>query len=304
LKILVSGASGLVGGTLLPALAADGHTIGRLIRPGSLAGSPDRPEDIPWDPGSGLLEPARAEGTDAVIHLAGEAIAGGPWTAARKRRIRDSRVTGTRRLAESLAALESPPRVFLVASAIGFYGNRGDEPLDETAPAGHGFLPAVCRAWEDAAAPARERGLRVVHLRIGVVLARGGGILAPLLPLFRLGLGAVLGTGREWLSWIDLEDVAAAMRHALACEELSGPVNLVAPNPVTSRAFADELARALGRPRWLAVPAPIVRLFLGDMGRELALASSRVIPARLAATGFAFRHERLPDSLRHQLERR
>jgi hypothetical protein len=255
-----------------------------------------------WDPDTGAVEPG-LDGVDAVVHLAGESVAGGRWTEARKRRIRESRVRPTRLLCETLARQRTPPRVLVCASAIGYYGDRGDQVLREESAPGAGFLPEVCRKWEAAAEPAARRGIRVVHLRIGLVLSPKGGALAAMLPVFRLGLGGPVGAGAQWMSWIGIDDTLGAILHALMNEALAGPVNAVAPAPVTNREFAKTLARVLRRPAVLPFPAFAARLLLGQMADELLLASARVEPARLRATGYAFRDATLEGALRRLLAR-
>ena len=296
LRVLVSGARGLIGSALLPGLRARGHEASVLTRHAT------GPGEVGWDPSGGRLAAGGIEGFDAVVHLAGEPIAA-RWTAARKALIRESRVAGTRLLAQRLAELERPPRVLVSVSAIGFYGDRGDEVLDEASAPGAGFLPAVCRAWEEAAAPAVARGIRVVHPRLGLVLTTRGGTLARLLPLFRLGLGGPLGDGRAWWSWVALEDVIVVLERSLADESLAGPVNLVAPGAVTNRAFTRTLGRVLGRPAFLPAPAFALRALFGEMADGALLASARVTPGRLLAAGHAFRLPGLEDALRHLLER-
>ena len=298
MNVLVSGSSGLIGSALAPALRRDGHVVRRLRRaPGGGA------DAASWNPADGTFAAGALDGIDAVVHLAGESIAGGRWTAARKARIRDSRAGGTRRLCAALAALDTPPRVLVAASAIGFYGDRGDALLDESAPPGTGFLPEVSRSWEAAAAPALEAGIRVVHLRIGIVLSPAGGALGQMLLPFKLGVGGVLGSGEQYMSWIALDDVVGVVRHALADESLSGPANTVAPRAVTNREFTRTLGRVLRRPAILPAPAFALRIALGEMADALLLASTRVDPAVLRATAFEFRHPELDGALRHVLGR-
>ena len=296
MNVLLTGSGGLIGSALAPALAADGHQVRRLRR--AAAGGPD---ETSWNPADGTFAPGALDGIDGVVHLAGESIAGGRWTAARKARIRDSRVDDTRRLAEALAALEQPPRVLVAASAIGFYGDRGDELLDEAASPGIGFLPEVSRAWEAASAPAREAGIRVVHLRIGIVLSPAGGALGQMLLPFRLGAGGVLGSGDQYMSWISIDDVVGIARHALNDDTLGGPVNAVAPRAVTNREFTRTLGAVLRRPTILPAPAFALRIALGEMADALLLASTRVDPAALRATAFEFQHPELDAALRHVL---
>ena len=297
MNVLLTGSSGLIGSALAPALAGDGHQVRRLRRAPSAG-----PDEASWNPADGTFASGALDGIDAVVHLAGENIAGGRWTAARKARIRDSRVDGTRRLCEALAALDTPPRVLVAASAIGYYGDRGDELLDESAAPGTGFLPAVSRSWEGAAAPARDAGIRVVHLRIGIVLSPAGGALAQMLLPFRLGVGGVLGSGDQYMSWIALDDVVGVVRHALADESLSGPVNTVAPQAVTNREFTRTLGKVLRRPTILPAPAFALRVALGEMADALLLASTRVDPAALRATTFEFQHPQLDGALRQLLD--
>jgi len=298
MKILVSGAAGLVGSSLVPSLAAEGHEVLRLVRR-PLAGS----GEIPWDPAGGVLDPTRLEGVDAVIHLAGEPVADGRWNDEKKRRIRDSRVGGTETLARALAACARRPATLVCASAIGFYGDRGDEVLSESSAPGTGFLPETCVAWERACRPAAEAGIRVANLRFGVVLSPDGGALKRMLLPFKLLLGGRLGGGSQWMSWIAMDDAIGAIRHALATGSLDGPVNAVSPRPVTNAEFTRTLGHVLGR--WTPVPMPAfaARLAFGEVADALLLASTRVEPARLLATGYAFREPELEGALRRILGR-
>lgn len=299
MRILISGSSGLIGSALVPFLSAQGHTITCLVR----SKTPSPASAISWEPETGTIDSSQLEGFDAVVHLAGESIAGGRWTAARKARIRESRVKGTRLLATALAGLERQPRVLLCASAMGYYGDRGDEILHEDSPAGTGFLAEVCRAWEQAADPARQRGIRVLHLRTGLVLAATGGALPRMLPPFKLGVGGVIGSGRQYWSWITLDDHVAAIHHVLVSESLVGPVNLVVPRAVTNREFIEALGRVLSRPTLFPLPAFAARLALGEMADELLLASQRLEPTRLIASGYHYRYPELEPALRHVLGR-
>jgi TIGR01777 family protein len=276
MKVLITGATGFVGRALTTHLSALGHKVEGFSRPSD------------WNPDTGTINPARLEGVDAVIHLAGENIASGRWTAARKTRILDSRKKGTRLLADALARLQHPPKVLVSASAIGYYGDHGNDWLDEDSRPGNGFLPEVCREWEHATAPAKARGIRVVNLRIGIVLGREGGALAKMILPFRLGAGGRLGNGRQYMSWITLHDLCRAVNHVLTTESLEGPVNAVSPSPVTNREFTSALAATLCRPAVVPVPRFAVRLGLGELADELLLASIRVRPARLSNTSFRF----------------
>lgn len=293
---LVTGASGLVGSALVPFLTTGGHCVTALSRrPG--AGS------AWWDPESGRIDLGSAAAIDTVVHLAGENIAGARWTPEVKQQILDSRVRGTRLLAEKLARLEKPPRVLVCASAIGFYGERGEALVDESDGAGDGFLADVCRAWEESTAAAAAAGVRVVHLRLGVVLSAAGGALARMLPPFRLGAGGRLGSGRQWMSWISLDDVLDAILHVSMDDVIAGPVNAVSPAPVTNAELTATLAAVLGRPALLPVPEFAARAAMGEMADALLLASTRVRPGRLLESGFTFRQPKLDAALRHTLGR-
>jgi hypothetical protein len=291
MKVVVSGATGLVGSALAPLLESSGHQVLRLTR------RANSENDIEWSPSSGELDAERLAGIEAAVHLAGEGIAAGRWNAARKKRILDSRVVGTKLLANTLAALEPRPRVLVSASAIGYYGDRGDAPLDEQASAGDLFLSGVCHEWEQAAGPARDADIRVVHPRIGMVLSTRGGALAKMLTPFRLGLGGRVGSGRQWWSWVALDELAAILVHLLMTDSLSGPVNAVSPNPVTNLEFTKALGRALGRPTIFPMPAFAARLALGEMADELLLPSARVVPKRLQESGYEFQHIDLESTL-------
>jgi hypothetical protein len=299
MHVAVTGASGMLGSALLPFLTTGGHRVTPVTRQ-------SKPSDaIRWDPLSGAIEASSFEGLDAVVHLAGENV-GVRWTGERKRRIRESRVVGTRVLSEALAGLKRPPRVLVSASAIGIYGDRGDEMLTEdstpTGPPGD-FLVEVGREWERATEPARAAGIRVVNLRFGIILTPAGGALGRMLPPFRAGAGGPLGSGRQWVSWISVDDAIGAVHHALFTEELSGPVNVVTAEPVTSRTFATTLGRVLHRPAILPAPAPALNLLFGEMADTALLSSQRVSPSRLLASGYSFRHARLEVALRHVLGR-
>lgn len=298
MNILVSGSHGLIASALIPLLGRRGHRVIRLVRPPSAASA----DQIVWNPAAGEVDAPRLEGIDAVIHLAGEPIPAIRWTADKKARISDSRVRGTRLLAETLAGLSRRPGVLLCASAVGYYGDRGDEILSEESPPGSTFLAGVCREWEAAADPARGAGIRVVHFRNANVFAAGGGYLGPLLPLFRLGLGGRLGNGRQYLSWVALDDWIEAAYHLLAVATLHGPVNMVAPQPVTNREFTQTLARVLRHPAPFVAPAFVLRLVMGELGGEL-LQSARMHPGKLQESGYVFRYPELEGALRHLLGR-
>jgi uncharacterized protein len=297
MKILVSGSTGLVGKALVSSLAGAGHQVTRLVR--SQPGPGEK--DIYWDPAGGNLDSSRLEGLDGVVHLAGESIAEGRWTAEKKARIRNSRVKGTQLLAQALAQRVQRPRTLICSSAIGYYGDRGAEILREDSRPGSGFLPDVCREWEAATKPAADSGIRVVNLRTGLVLSSSGGALPKMLPPFKLGAGGKLGTGQQYMSWIAIDDLVGAIQHALEKNTLSGPVNAVSPHPVTNLEFTKTLGRVLSRPTIFAVPAFAVRLMFGQMGEDLLLASARVEPARLAGSGYVFRYPVLEGALRHVL---
>lgn len=297
MRIAVTGADGLLGRPLVHRLVAAGHDVVRLVRR-----APRGAGEVGWDPPAGAIDRAGLAGVAAAVHLAGARVAGGRWTAARRALLRESRVTPTRLLAGTLATLEPPPRVLVSASAVGVYGDRGDEWLDESSAAGTGFLAETARAWEDAAAAAARAGVRVAHPRTGLVLAAHGGALAALLPLFRLGLGGPLGSGRQWWSWIELDDAVAALVHALEHDDVRGPFNVVSPAPARCRDVARALGAVLRRPVLLPAPAFALRLALGArQADELLLASQRVRPAVLERTGFAFASPDLGGALARQL---
>lgn len=289
MRIAITGASGLIGSALVPALESDGHEVLRLVRREA-----EEPGEVSWDPESGIVDTAALGGIGAVVHLAGESI-GQRWTSATKQRVLDSRVSGTRAIAQAVATLDPTP-VLVSASAIGYYGNRGDETLTESSPRGTGFLADVVEAWEQAAQPARDAGARVVHLRQGIVLARRGGALQRLLTPFKLGVGGRVGSGRQWWSWIGLEDVVRAYQFVLEAQ-VEGPVNLTAPNPATNADLVKALGRALGRPAVLPLPSFAVSIAFGQMGREMLLEGQRVLPERLTEAGFTFAHPSLDEAL-------
>ncbi|HZZ79036.1 MAG TPA: TIGR01777 family oxidoreductase [Gemmataceae bacterium] len=297
MRIAITGSTGLVGSALVPFLTSGGHEVVPIVRNRTSG------EDVSWTPEAGLIDAERLEGLDAVVHLAGENIAARRWNAAQKARIRDSRIQGTKVLCEALARLRRPPRVLVSASAIGFYGNRGDEELTEASASGTGFLPEVCREWEAATVAAEKAGIRVVHLRFGIILSPKGGALAQMLTPFRLGVGGRLGNGRQAMSWIALDDVVGTIYHGLATETLRGPVNTVAPKPVTNLEFTKTLGRVLGRPTMFPVPGFLARLAFGEMANDLLLASTRVVPEALLDSGYEFLYPDLEHALRHLLGR-
>ncbi len=296
LRIAVSGATGLVGRRLVPFLRTGGHQVSRIVR--TPTGSPD---EIVWDPIHGTIDRASLEGFDAVIHLAGESIADGRWTADRKQRILASRVNGTTLLARTLASLRQPPATFVSTSAVGYYGDRGAERLTESSAAGDGFLSAVCTEWEAAANPARAAGIRVVHPRFGIVLAGDGGMLAKIAPLFRLGAGGRLANGQQYMSWIALDDLLGVLLEVVMNDELRGPVNAVAPESISNTAFTKALASAVHRPAIAPVPKLAIKAAFGEMAEELLLVSQRAEPARLTETGFSFAYPTIDEALRQEL---
>jgi uncharacterized protein len=295
-RILVSGVSGPIGAALLPPLKTRGYEVIRLVR-GAATGE----NQISWDPGKAIA-PESVSGFDAVIHLAGESIVG-RWTDEKKRKIRVSRVVGTTALAEALAQAKDKPQVFACSSAIGFYGDRGKEVLNEESAHGAGFLPDVCREWEAATLSAIEAGIRTVQMRTGVVLSPKGGALGKMLTPFKMGLGGRIGDGQQWMSWIDVEDMVGAIHHVLKSDLLQGPVNMVAPKPVTNEEFTKTLASVLSRPAIFPVPAFVVRLAFGEMGETVLLGSQRVEPTQLVMSGYPFRFSNLRASLENILKR-
>ena len=292
--IAISGASGLVGSALNARLSLRGTRVLNVSR--NLSGKPT--DHVIWSPGGGIIEPARLEGVDAFVHLAGENIATGRWTGTKRARIRNSRVEGTRVIASTLAKLERKPSVLVCASAIGYYGNRGDQVLDESSAPVTGFLAEVCRDWEEATRSAEDAGIRVVHLRIGVIISRGGGALPQMLTPFKLGVGGRIGNGRQFWSWVALEDVVGSIQHVIDHQNICGPVNSVSPQPMTNNDFTKTLGAVVGRPTVFPMPAFAARLVLGQMANDLLLSSARVVPRQLEASGYRFRQ---PD-LAHTLE--
>ncbi|MGK5499078.1 TIGR01777 family oxidoreductase [Streptomyces sp. URMC 125] len=295
MRIAVTGSSGLIGRALVSSLRADGHEVLRLVRRPARAG-----DEVEWDPGRRYVDTAGLAGSDAVVHLAGAGVGDHRWTEAYKREIRDSRVLGTAAVAEAVASLDAPPRTLVVGTGVGYYGDTGDRAVDEDAPPGTGFLTDVCRAWEAAAAPAEEAGIRTVYARTGLVVSRHGGAWGRLFPVFRAGLGGPLGGGRQYWSHIALHDHIAALRHLLETGGLSGPVNLTAPEPVTQREVAAAMGRVLRRPAVLPVPAAALRLVLGEFAGDV-LGSQRVLPRRLLESGFVFAFPGIEDAVRAAL---
>jgi uncharacterized protein (TIGR01777 family) len=301
MRLLISGSTGFVGTALLDAFRSEGHDLARLVRPSTRHSGPSRPGSsellrIAWDPAAATLD-AAASGADAVIHLTGASIAGGRWTASRKRLLHDSRVFATGRLVAALGRLAKPPKVFVAASAIGFYGDRGDEELTESSPPGQDFLADLCRSWEAESERAAAFGARVVILRFGIILSRQGGALPRMAMPFRLGFGGRLGSGRQWMSWITLEDVVGIVRCALTTSGLSGPINVVSPNAVRNVDFTAVLGRVLHRPTLFPAPSFALRLALGEMGNVLLLSSQRVLPRKLQEFGYPFAHQSLETAL-------
>jgi uncharacterized protein len=298
--IAITGSTGMVGTELVPALERDGHLVRRIVR-GTVR---DSEHEISWDPAAGKIDAAELNGIDAVIHLAGENIAGHRWSKDFKQKILKSRTEGTRLLCGALAKLEMKPSVLLSASATGFYGSRGDEIVDESSSSGSGFLAEVCREWEAAASPAREARIRVVNLRIGPVLSPKGGALQKMLPPFKAGAGGVVGSGKQYLSWIALDDVVTAIQFALKSEQLAGPVNVVAPGAVTNYEFTKTLGHVIGRPTIFPMPAFAARLAFGEMADEMLLGGVRVEPRALTTAGFKFAYPQLDSALQHLLAKR
>jgi uncharacterized protein (TIGR01777 family) len=299
LTVAVTGASGLIGTHLVHFLAAGGHRVIRLVRDKRRVGD----NALYWNPATGEIDAAGLSRADAIVHLAGTSIAAGRWTDARKRTILESRVKGTELVARALADMRSGPRVLVSASAVGYYGDRGVDEVDERAPPGRGFLAEVCRAWEAATQPAERRGVRVVHLRSGLVLSPAGGALVPMLLPFKLGVGGRIGSGRQYVSWIDLDDLVALVLHAIYAEPLRGPVNATAPHPVTNATFTSALGRVLGRPTLFPLPAFAVEALFGELGTEALLWGQRAIPRKAMESGFTFFYEGVEESLRFQLGR-
>lgn len=292
MKILVSGSRGLVGSSLVPSLIEDGHEVVRLVRSYPQSG------DIMWNPERGEITASDLEGFDAVVHLAGDNIASGRWTAQKKNAIRSSRIDGTKLLCSTLATLKNKPEVVVSASAIGYYGNRSDEILTESSKPGDGFLAQVCREWEAATMPAQSAGIRVALMRIGVVLSRDGGALTKMLPPFRAGVGGKLGTGKQYLSWISIDDLCSIILYTIKTRKLQGPVNAVSPHPVTNEEFTAALGETLRRPTIFPVPQFAAQLLLGEMADELLLSSTLVKPEKLVSSGYEFSNPQIQQALK------
>jgi uncharacterized protein (TIGR01777 family) len=296
MKILISGSHGLVGKALIRSLTTDGHDIVRLVR-----NKPTGAAEIEWNPNEGRIDAAALEGLDVVVHLAGESIASGRWSDEKKRAIRDSRIKGTALLSDALARLSRPPSLFVSASAIGYYGDRGDEVLTETSAPGKDFLSSVCVEWEQATKAAVEKGIRTIYARFGIILDANEGALAKMLMPFRMGVGGRIGNGRQWMSWIAIEDVVNGLRFLIEDRSMSGPVNFVAPNPVTNAEFTKALGRVLSKPTLFPVPAFGARLAFGEMADALLLSSQRVKPSVLQEKGYSFKWSTLDSALRQIL---
>ena len=296
MKIAIAGASGLIGSAFITSVEEDGAEVTRLVRSSPKAG------EIEWHPNQDTIEPRKLDGFDAIVNLAGENVAEGRWTDEKKKKIHDSRVNGTHLISEAIAKLDPKPRVFLCASATGIYGDRPDETLTEQSDSGGGFLAGVCREWEKATEPAAKAGVRVVNLRFGPVLAAHGGMMEKMLTPFKMGLGGKIGSGKQYISWVAIDDVVGAMKLALKNEAIRGPLNVVSPNPVTNEVFTKALGEALSRPTMMAVPAFAARLAFGEMADEMLLASQRVMPRKLKDAGFQFEYANLEDALRKYIK--
>src|ERR1051325_5360164 len=303
MKVIVTGSGGLVGRALIRSLLADGHSVTRLVRGGAQQFRAPGSAAVEWNPEGGTIDASALEGHDAAVHLAGEPVAEGRWDDEKKRRILESRVKGTRLIAETIASLKEKPRVLVSASAIGFYGDRGSEVLREESASGEGFLSEVCREREKATLAASQAGVRVVHVRIGFVLSGEGGGLQKMLTPFKLGVGGKVGSGRQYISWITLEDLVRVIRRAIEDESLRGPVNAVAPTAVTNEEFTKALGRVLGRPTILPVPTFMLRLAFGEVADAVMLSSTRVEPARLMEAGFDFKDSEIEGALRRVLKK-
>ncbi len=296
MKVAITGSSGLIGSSLVSFLAEKSVTVSKILR--------ENPEgdDIFWKPEGGDWDSAFSGGIDGIVHLAGENIASGKWTRKKKAKIRNSRIEGTKRLCEHILKLPTPPSVFVCASAIGYYGDRGMEFLNEGSSRGSGFLPDVCLGWEEAAESLSKAGIRVVNVRFGIVLSKDGGALAKMMTPFKMGMGGKIGSGTQYMSWIAMDDVTGAIYHSLVTESLKGPVNVTAPNPVTNKEFTNTLGEVLKRPAVVPMPAFAAKLAFGEMAKDLLLASTKVAPKRLSDSGYEFQYPELEPALKHILE--
>lgn len=293
MKILLSGASGLVGTRLYEFLAGKGHTIKKLVRKKHL----NHTDEIFWDPMTQQVKVDSLEGVDVFINLAGENIAKQRWSKERKKEILESRINATKTLTDAVLKLKNPPKLFINASAVGYYGNAGETLLNENFPAGNDFLAKVCVDWEAAAKPVESKNVRLVFLRFGMVLSGDGGALKAMLTPFKLGVGGALGTGQQYMSWVDLEDLVNVVQHVLENEDLKGPFNVVSPNPVSNQMFTKTLGKVLNRPTLFSIPTFMVKLIFGEMGEELLLASQKCVPEKLQESGYQFKYSQLEDSL-------
>ncbi|MCC7529201.1 MAG: TIGR01777 family oxidoreductase [Candidatus Melainabacteria bacterium] len=296
MKVAITGSTGLVGKKIASGLKSEGHQVVKLVR-----GNPHGTDEFSWDPNSDKIDAEAFDGVDAVIHLAGENIATKRWTSEQKEKIKESRIKGTKLIAATLAGLDKPPRTLVSTSAIGFYGDRGNEILTEESTSGAGFLAGVCRDWEGATRTAESKGIRVIHARLGVVLSREGGALKMMLPPFMMGAGGPLGDGKQYMSWIDLDDTAKAFIYLATRAGVDGPVNVVAPNPETNAQFTKTLAKVIHRPAFFPVPTIGVKVLFGEMGEELLLSSNRVSSSKLIKAGFQFTYPVLESALKHEL---
>ena len=295
MKVAVTGSSGLIGTSLVSFLSKKDIVVSKILR--------ENPEDddISWKPEDGDWNSAFTGGVDGIVHLAGESVASGKWTRKKKEKIRNSRIEGTKRLCEHILKLPTPPSVFVCASAIGYYGNRGVEFLNEGSPRGSGFLPDVCLGWEEATESVSKAGIRVVNVRFGIVLSKDGGALAKMITPFKIGMGGKIGSGTQYMSWIAMDDVTSAIYHTLITESLKGPVNVTAPNPVTNKEFTNTLGEVLKRPAVVPIPAFAAKLAFGEMANDLLLASTKVAPKRLSDSGYEFQYPKLEPALKHVL---
>ena len=296
MKVAVTGSSGLIGTSLVSFLSKKDIVVSKILR--------ENPEDddISWKPEDGDWNSAFTGGVDGIVHLAGESVASGKWTRKKKEKIRNSRIEGTKRLCEHILKLPTPPSVLVCASAIGYYGNRGVEFLNEGSPRGSGFLPDVCLGWEEAAESVSKAGIRVVNVRFGIVLSKDGGALAKMMTPFKIGMGGKIGSGTQYMSWIAMDDVTSAIYHTLITESLKGPVNVTAPNPVTNKEFTTTLGEVLKRPAVVPIPAFAAKLAFGEMANDLLLASTKVAPKRLSDSGYKFQYPELENALKHVLD--